>query len=440
MSRNTKDALPNFDPQLERAMAAEAVYAFERYLAFGVSPADYCSPALQDVAKAAQDAWTSDGAVGLETVAKSLQRAGKLDGIGGLAGLTDLLTSSAIADPERFVELRRLRMLRESALRIAVAAEHGDLSSALDALGTAQTDAISSARAGDVLDIFDLGTELFTSLTEERQEIGLVHPGLELMRRGTGDFELPSLTILGGGTNVGKSSVALEMLLLAAEHGVTSGYVSCEDPKLLMSSRVMSAFTGMSSRKLSQGRIDAAQKAQLSAAYGPLSRARGKVKFSFPIGGNEIDVCAAMSRMAMQGAKLVVVDYVQAIECSKKQQDRRNEIRWLCARIKAHGFRLGMAVVLLSQLTRPSKGDECREPTKHDLREAGDLENAADRIILIWRDTDDDFAPINVKIGKSKYGNVGSRWSMRRNEQTARLEEDPDSYESAAQRRKRGHQ
>lgn len=427
----------NVDMDLERAMVAEAVYAHERYLAFGVGAQEYSSAELRGIAEAAHEAWEVDGTVTLETVGKALQRVGKLGGLGGVEGLAKALTSPAVADPERFVELRRLRDVHDAAMAVAKAARAGSLDAALAALGQAQTTAVDAGRV-EVLDAFDLGTKLLEALQQKKLHTAFVHPGLECVQRCMGDMPLGCMTVLGGGTNVGKSSIALKLLVAAAQRNVGCGFVSCEDAPILMSSRLLSEFSGLSARKLASGRIDPhTEWSNVVRTVEPLREISPRLGFAFAVGGTEIDVCAAMSRLAMRGAKIIVVDYVQAVQSSKAQQDRRNEVRWLSARLKAHAQRLNVHLLLLSQLGRPPKGEDHREPSKHDLKEAGDLENAADWIFVIWREQEDDFAPIHVKLAKSKNGNVGARFQMER-DQAGVLRELPDSYQSAQQQRQDG--
>lgn len=426
------DALSDY--QLECAVAAEAVFSFERYLAFGTSPEDFSYPSLRAVAEAAHESWEADGAVSIGTVAKLLQRAGKLDGIGGQAGLSELLTTYTVPDPDRLRELRRLRTIREAALSVAKQASQGDLHGALGALGDAQACAIDAGSGSEPIDAFDLGCEVIEALAQGKQAEQLIHPGLGIMAEAMGELTVGSMMVLGASTNTGKSSVSLEMLLGAAGRNVTCGYVSCEDPKSVVGPRVVSAMSGISSKKIAQGNITRDEWPQLVNATETLKDLQKKLWFQYSIGGNEIDVCAAMSKLAMRGCRLIVVDYIQAIESSKRQQDRRNEVRWLCARLKAHAQRLNIALVLVSQFSRPGKGDEFKEPNKHDLKEAGDLENAADFIVLLWRESLDDFAPINCKLEKSKFGNIGARWQMARGA-GARLAELEGSYESAQARR-----
>jgi len=69
--------------------------------------------------------------------------------------------------------------------------------------------------------------------------------------------------------------------------------------------------------------------------------------------------------------------------------------------------------------------NEC--PTKHDMKESGDLENMLDAVIGIWREYEDDFAPMWCRLLKVKWGGVGRHFGLQRSQSTGRLEEVPDS-------------
>jgi replicative DNA helicase len=431
--------IPNADADLEWAMAAEAVYAHERFMALAVGAEDFAFEEPKLVADAAHEAWEVDGVVSLETVSKALQRGGKLSRLGGPTGLAEKLHAPAVPDVERLVELRRLRAVQAAAQGVQVAAERGDLQAALAALGDAQTTALDAGRV-QVVEGYEMGARQLERLQQRRHATALVHPGFAYLEQAAGSLPLGGMTVLGGSTNVGKSGFVLELMVRAAERSVVSGYVSCEDAEPIVSARFASVFAGVSSRKILTGTLDDREWPRVGVAHESMREMRGRTWFTFAVGGSDVDVCAAMSRCAMQGAKIVIVDYVQAVESSKRQQDRRNEIRWLSARLKAHAQRLNVHLVLVSQFSRPTKGDEHKEPTKYDLKEAGDLENAADYVLLLWREREDDFADVRVKLAKSKIGNVGATWKLARNERTARLEEVDGSYQSAADRRKAGRQ
>jgi replicative DNA helicase len=245
---------------------------------------------------------------------------------------------------------------------------------------------------------------------------------------------LGSQTVIAADTNVGKTGYALALMSATAASGVRCGFVSCEDPEDVVTPRMIAAFSSsLSSREIQIGKIHGYQVEDMDRAGIALrDRLGGRMMFSFAVGGTELDVCGAMSRMAAQGCRVICVDYVQAVEPSKKQQDRRNEIRWISARLKAHANRIGVALILVSQISRPPKGDESREPTKHDLKESGDLTNASEAIVLLWRNDESDGAVITCKLAKSKIGHVGATWNIQR-DGNAKLTELKGSFRTPEQ-------
>lgn len=364
---------------------------------------------------------------GVDTVRlrSRLHELGTLAAAGGddyLLSLTDLVP---FPDPpaERLRQLARLRALHAAASLAVAKAAQGDLHGAAEALDTAQRSALDAHEGGTVT-AFDCAVKTLEDITDAGKRVMRVHPGLEMLSDAVGDLPVGSLTVLGGSTNVGKSGMALEMLLAAVERNVCVGYVSREDPDSVVGSRLIASLSGVSSRAIHRRTICPDRDFPLIGAACERLRSYGqRFLVDNQVGGTELDVCAAMTRMAQRGAKLVCVDYVQTIDCSKRQQDRRNEIRWLTSKLKAHAVRLEVALVLVSQLARPPKGDENREPSKHDLKEAGDVENAAEVIVMIWREAEGDFEPVRVKIAKCKWGGVGQSWSMVRSRETGRLQE-----------------
>jgi replicative DNA helicase len=408
------EPLANVDPELERALVAEAVFNHERYIAFGLASADYAMASHQVVVEAAREAWELEGTVDSETVAKTLQRAGKLERLGGQRGLAEMLTSSAVADPERLRELGRLRRVRDRALEIAKFAERGDMPSASDALGSAYANVFDTAMFGEVLTGRQLAERALEALTSEARDKPRIHPGLPKLAEALGALSPGSVLVVGGNTSVGKSSFVLEMLLRCAARDVSAGLVSVEDPDEVTGSRLLATISGVSSKRMQRGEVDDVEWQRISAACSVLERIGERLLFADCTGGTELEVAAAMTKMAMRGARIIAVDYIGEVEASKKQQDRRNETRWLMKRLKVHAKRLSVALVIVSQLSRPKDNNPGREPTKHDLKEAGDLENSAEAVIVLWRTHEHDFAPVHVKLAKSKTGNTGMRWTMQR--------------------------
>lgn len=347
----------------------------------------------------------------------------KLELAGGHAYLLDLTDTipEALPPTRRLHELSRLRALEAETRKLAHACSEGDferaqaLAAGLQVLGTEASDE-------EVVTCWDCAEAVYDELQGRRKRPLDVHPGLPLMADMIGDLPLPSMTILGADTNVGKSSIGLEMLVHAAQRNVTGAYISREDPRVLIGRRFLSMLSGISARRIRRRELHDADWAKLARAAETLTRIAPKLLVSQRRGGTELEACAAMTRAAQRGAKLVVVDYVQAIELSGRVQDRRNEVTKIAARLSAHADRLGVALVLLSQLTIPP-GGAGKEPEKHWLKESRDLANMTDNLLLAWREHEDEFAPIHLKVAKGKDGGLGRRWTMVRSRETGRLEE-----------------
>lgn len=370
--------------------------------------------------------WLHAEGQGVDTVRlyERLSSVGKLDAVGGhgyLLELTDTVPDSSPAT-RRLDELKRLRQLDEQALKLRRACEQGKLEQAEQFAAGLGVFAVEAPEHEPLVTAWDCAELVYDELHGHSKRVVEVYPGLPLMAELVGDLPVGSVTVLGADTNVGKSSIALEMLVGAASADVRGAYVSREDPRLLVGRKFLAMLSGVKPRKIRPGKLEDADWHRLSHAAQVIQSFGSKLVVSQRRGGSDVDTCAAMTRAAQQGAKLVVVDYIQAIRKAAKAQDRRNEIYEVAQTIAAHADRIGVALVLLSQLTIPSGAKATDEPQKHWLKESRDLANMADNIILAHRNEENPFAPIYLRHAKGKE-EFGARWTMQRNAKTGRLEE-----------------
>src|SRR5690606_25045325 len=101
------------------------------------------------------------------------------------------------------------------------------------------------------------------------------------------------------------------------------------------------------------------------------------------------DMVARMRRLQQRHGKLgaVLVDYVQiAHERGSHGMNRNTEIGFICSTLRGGAKELGVPVILLSQLGREDRTQPNRRPRLSDLRDSGNLEQAADVVIFIFRD------------------------------------------------------
>jgi replicative DNA helicase len=89
---------------------------------------------------------------------------------------------------------------------------------------------------------------------------------------------------------------------------------------------------------------------------------------------------------AEHGLDLVVIDYLQLVEGDRRRHEGRQwEIAAIARGMKNLAKDLRVPVVTMSQLSRRVLDREDKRPTLGDLRESGEIEQAADIVVLINR-------------------------------------------------------
>ena len=98
------------------------------------------------------------------------------------------------------------------------------------------------------------------------------------------------------------------------------------------------------------------------------------------------------------GAVFVFVDYVQRLlpESNSRYRTREQEVGEISAQLKDMALDENMIVVAAAQLNRESEKRQDRRPYLVDLRDSGRLEQDANLIWLLWRDTLEDEEPYTI--------------------------------------------
>ena len=129
-------------------------------------------------------------------------------------------------------------------------------------------------------------------------------------------------------------------------------------------------------------------------------------------------------------ADIAVIDYAQLIVPeSNYKGNRYAEVGAISHSIKRMAKRLKIPIVLLAQLNRVSQQSKDKEPTMSELREAGDFEQDASQIILVW-DKSEDRKLKGIKVDKNRQGEVG-KVLMKFNGDNMSFEETDGEYEDA---------
>lgn len=400
------------DRELERELLSAIVRGRVDALALNIRPAAFSTSAHVAFAGLLSVLAHDGVALDVPTVTTAIeQNGGQKRGV--LMGvLRDIASAAEVTAPrsamDRIADLAEARRVHLVLVRAVDAAARGDM---VQARALALSVGESDTHRTIIEHVAESVGQVLRDATQRRSS-SLVPTGLAVLDDLLTGLPPGSLTVIGASTGVGKTGAALAMCLSVARQGWHAGYVSCEDPRDVIGGRVLSFESGVSGADIRAGRIGYAA-TTLSDACDRIASLG--VHIAYEIGATDSSVVQSMTALVRHhGARILVVDYAQCITASDSRGDAAHDASRVCARLKAAAARLGVPLVLNSQLSRPKDGDQFKQPHIHKLKESGDIENMSELVLLFWRLAADDNALVSGYIAKSKWGGGGEVWKMRR--------------------------
>lgn len=191
-----------------------------------------------------------------------------------------------------------------------------------------------------------------------------------------GGYRREMITALAAQTSWGKSSWALAAVDEAHAHGQRVLLVSGEDAEVLYGKRMAARKSDISAIRLRDEKLTEDEMAKLMLAVNGAQ----DVPWFLDGRGRSAEFCARAIEaiLAEEQYDLVIVDYLQTF--SAKAQDRRNEVSKVGRLFSDAIKRGGASGLLLSQVKRT----DGRRPKKEDIKESGDIENAAEHVLVGW--------------------------------------------------------
>lgn len=149
------------------------------------------------------------------------------------------------------------------------------------------------------------------------------------------------------------------------------------------------------------------------------------------------DGCKKVSEIIHESKNMdfdvIIIDYLQLLEPEGTYKgNRTSEVGEISRKLKQLAKTLNIPVIALSQLNRASEGRENKEPTMSELREAGNIEQDASVIILMWNLDENDRSRKGCKIEKNRQGECG-KIVMKFNGDTMRFEETSEDVKESSE-------
>ena len=199
-----------------------------------------------------------------------------------------------------------------------------------------------------------------------------------------GGLQKSDLIIVAGETSQGKTSLALCMTRHAIENGAKVAFYSMEMTKEQLTARLLSAKTNIPANNiLYSGSLAPSEIRMIDDARGKLP---GENLFFDDKSTSNIDSILLSIRMLKMPKDIdgAVVDYLQILNVNSRSTSfsREQAMGDAARRFKNLAKELNIWIIALSQLSRDSN---CPEPNLNRLRDSGQIGEAADVVILVYR-------------------------------------------------------
>ena len=193
------------------------------------------------------------------------------------------------------------------------------------------------------------------------------------------------LIILGARPGMGKTSFALNIVRnVAMNTGKTVCFFSLEMTRDQLAQRMLSSEAGIKSEKLRTGELDDDEWTRLAQAGDALSKAN--IYFDETSSITVPEMKAKLRRMKQ--LDLVVVDYLGLMKSAKKTENRVNEVSEITRNLKIMAKDLKVPVIVCAQLSRGTEAKgKSHKPALSDLRESGSIEQDADIVLFLNRES-----------------------------------------------------
>jgi replicative DNA helicase len=361
--------------------------------------------------------------VDLITLSDQLRHQGDLEKIGGVATIATLAeivpTAANVEYYARIVEEKSLlRTLISLSTRIAsMGYEEHEEPEKLIAEAEQMILELGNRRTSQAFfTIKEIFLQIFPHLEylyNNRGVVTGVPTSFEDLDRICNGFQPSDFIILAGRPSMGKTSLGLCIGYNAAmKHNIPVGVFSLEMSKEQLAQRILCAEAKVDQQRLRNGTLDEEDWLKLHETAGKLSKAPIYIDDTPGISIRQLRVKARQLK-AEKGLGLIVIDYLQLLQGSRRSENRQQEISEISRSLKALAKELHIPVLALAQLSRSVEQRPNKRPVMSDLRESGSLEQDADLVMFIYRD--EYYNPESEKkgiaeviISKHRNGPVGS--------------------------------
>lgn len=361
------------------------------------SAGDFYREAHQIIYNCILDLMEKNEAVDILTVSNELKKRNKFDAVDGDVYLAELLNViPTTGNVEHYAKIIREKAILRSLIYAGGSIselgykEDDEAASLLD-----QAESIVFRIAQDritedfallknvLYDTYDRLTELY----HRRAHITGVATHFDRFDKLTAGLQPSDLVILAARPGMGKTALGLNIALnMATKDKRPVAVFSLEMSKEQLTQRLLCSQSGIDGNRLRTGFLGEADWHRLTKGMNELTDAPIYIDDSPNI--SVLEMRSKARRLKKNyGLDLLIVDYIQLIRGSSRIENRTLELSAISRQLKGLAKELNVPVLCLSQLSRKVEERVDKRPMLSDLRESGAIEQDADVVVFIYRDS-----------------------------------------------------
>lgn len=418
--------LPPQSVEAEKALLGSAMMNGEAMhdLADIVSEKSFYSTAHRLIWGVIFELHTKSTPIDLLSVSARLKEKGSLEQAGGMAYLTELINAvPSSTNAGHYAEIVEKKHVMRELIR---AAEHitglgyeeeSDIHDILEGAEKALyavTNKTGSHKFQDIKDVLAPVFDRLDHLHKTKDELRGVPTGFTDLDNKLAGFQKSDLIILAARPSMGKTSLALDIARKAAvNHKVPVAVFSLEMSSQQLVDRMLAAESQVDAWKLRTGHNLSVEHDFKAIGESIARLSEAPIYIDDQPGNNILKMRAVARRLKNEkGLGLIIVDYLQLMlpTQSRGTDNLVQQTTEISRSLKTLARELDVPVLALSQLSRAVE-QRGGKPRLSDLRDSGSIEQDADVVMFIHRESDGDMGgrkeEAEILIEKHRNGPTG---------------------------------
>ncbi len=365
-----------------------------------LKPEDFYYPANGQIFGAMLELMRLNKPVDFMTLSDLLERQGVLDSLGGLDYLLEInrFVPSA-SNMEHYVAMVMERSMLRQLIRLAGKITDECYEGAREAkaiLQDAEKSIFSLSQREIKRDFMPMSSavkevyEKAEQLLENPDSDPGMPTGYSTLDYKLGGMLPSQLILIAARPSMGKSAFAMNIAQYVATYRQKNVVVfSLEMPYDQLAQRVLSTGSKVALSKIKKAELEPDEWLMLANAVEEIEKTT--ILVDDTPGITIMEMLSKCRRVKLErGLDLIVIDYLQLISSNadgKSKENRQQEVSEMTRALKLMARELNVPILLLSQLSRAAEKRESHRPVLADLRESGAIEQDADIVLFIYRDS-----------------------------------------------------